>query len=128
MIYERAYPVLLVKRTISAPWRAEWVGSFVPTIDAGTGWSAAWQTALMDIESVYAFRLVAKDITTVRDPDKIITNDRMVYFDDVYAGEESLDDAIQFYDVPKEKRQMFERIIMQSKPLATWAGLVVRYV
>jgi len=125
--YEYGYPVVLYRRTSGDPLRALFVGGCNSDRDATTGWENDWIAFSESVESVYEIRLVAKNTAYTR-----IFGDSgtvgAVNFDDISGGDDPGDSQIAFVDVPADKRQALENIIMRSKPLHTWAAMVVRYV
>jgi len=120
-IYDFAYPVVLYKRTAGDNLRALFVGN------SDSVWSQSWQTIDAIVDSVYEIRFMVKDVTHTR-PSLYAGTPGVVHYDLLSGGEESPESIIASVDIPEEKRQILERIVMRCKPLHTWAGMVVRYV
>jgi len=119
--YEYSYPVVLYKRDVSDNFRALYVGN------SDGVWAQAWEEIDALVDSVYDIRFMSKNLTYAR-PSGYGGAPGEVHYDLLSGGQVGPSSEIAVVEIPEEKRQLLEKIIMRNKPLYTWAAMVVRYV
>jgi hypothetical protein len=109
------FPVFMIQETEFDRWKAV----FWQSLDVDS--NDSWESFVETLEGLHAFRLYAKSFTET---------DYYADFDLIEAGDplNPGDSRIEVATVEREKRKILEQIILQSKPLHSWAVMVVRYV